>query len=93
MDDKKIIEFYGGPAKLARLLGFEGHNGTRRVFHWIKRGIPDAEKHRHRDILVTPFETIKENRRVSGERRRGPQRIGERRSGLDRRKKCIHEVV
>ena len=51
MDKKAKLEFrifwgadavnrLGGPAKLARLLGYEGDNGMRRVSNWSRRGIP-----------------------------------------------------
>ena len=51
MDDKKIIEKYGGPTKLAELLGF-GSGGAQRVHNWTKRGIPAAEKLNRPDIFL-----------------------------------------
>lgn len=38
-ESKKIIESFGGPSKLARILGFKKF-GSQRVQNWIKRGIP-----------------------------------------------------
>ena len=38
-DSKQIIESFGGPSNLARILGFKKF-GSQRVHNWIKRGIP-----------------------------------------------------
>lgn len=43
-DDRALIKDLGGPAQVAKLLGFEGRIGTCRVFNWTKRGIPSAVK-------------------------------------------------
>lgn len=51
MTDKAIIEKHGGPAKLARKLGFEKHNGTQRVSNWITRGIPPRVKLEHPELF------------------------------------------
>lgn len=40
MSDIELIERLGGPAKLARRLGYATPAGTRRVANWKKRGIP-----------------------------------------------------
>ena len=40
MDGKAIIRKLGGPAKVAKDLGFEGKRGVARVCMWQKRGIP-----------------------------------------------------
>lgn len=41
MDANEIIDRLGGPAMLARMLGFgEGSAHTTRVSQWRKRGIP-----------------------------------------------------
>lgn len=41
-DDAKLIDRLGGPAALARKLGF-GPGGTQRVQNWKYRGIPEIE--------------------------------------------------
>lgn len=43
MNDKDLILSLGGPAKVARLLGY-GKWGTNRVCNWMERGIPAAVK-------------------------------------------------
>lgn len=49
--DAALIDGLGGPAKVARLLGFEVH-GTQRVFNWRRRGIPSAVKVSHPDLFL-----------------------------------------
>ena len=44
MNDAQLIESLGGPTKLARMLGYKGASGSRRVHNWIKRGIPPRVK-------------------------------------------------
>ena len=44
MNDAQLIESLGGPTKLAKLLGYKGVSGARRVHNWIKRGIPSRVK-------------------------------------------------
>ena len=44
MNDEQLIKSLGGPTKLARMLGYEGTAGSRRVHNWIKRGIPPRVK-------------------------------------------------
>ena len=38
--DKEIIDRLGGIAKVAELLAFKKPQGSARVRHWLKRGIP-----------------------------------------------------
>ena len=39
-DDWELIQAIGGPAVVARLLGFKLPHGIQRVHNWKKRGIP-----------------------------------------------------
>ncbi len=52
MNDAEIIQSIGGPAEVARLLGYERNGGTQRVFNWLKRGIPDSVKLKHQKTLL-----------------------------------------
>lgn len=42
--DWRLIASLGGPAKVARLLGYDAHGGTQRVQNWRYRGIPAEVK-------------------------------------------------
>ena len=53
-EDIEIIERLGGPAKVARLLGYQGSGGTQRVFNWLTRGIPPRVKVEHPEIFLNP---------------------------------------
>lgn len=44
MTDNELIESYGGPAAVARMLNFNPLGGTQRVHNWKTRGIPAAIK-------------------------------------------------
>lgn len=44
MTDQELIELYGGPAAVARMLNFNPLGGTQRVHNWKTRGIPAAIK-------------------------------------------------
>jgi len=44
MTDAERIKSLGGPAKVARLLGFSAAGGTQRVHNWMTRGIPSKVK-------------------------------------------------
>ncbi|KLJ02846.1 hypothetical protein WQ56_00765 [Luteimonas sp. FCS-9] len=50
-DDASVIEALGGPAELARKLGFELPRGVQRVQNWKYRGIPEIERLRRPDIF------------------------------------------
>ncbi len=50
-DDRTLILNYGGPAKLARMLGY-GRWGTNRVSNWMTRGIPAHVKVAHPEIFL-----------------------------------------
>ena len=51
MNDAQLIKSLGGPTKLARMLGYEGAPGARRVHNWIKRGIPPRVKLENMEIF------------------------------------------
>lgn len=51
MTDADIIKQLGGPAQLAKRLGY-GTGGTQRVQNWIARGIPASVKLKHLDLFV-----------------------------------------
>jgi hypothetical protein len=44
MNDKEIIEYYGGATKLAHKLGFSSHHDVIKVNQWKTRGIPARVK-------------------------------------------------
>lgn len=48
--DAEVITRLGGPAELARLLGFDTRIGVQRVQNWKSRGIPEIVKLRRPDI-------------------------------------------
>ena len=52
MKDAETIKSLGGPTAVARLLGLETPDGSRRVHNWIKRGIPAAIKVKHPEIFL-----------------------------------------
>jgi len=53
MNDKDLIKALGGPAEVARILGYDVRKGgIQRVQNWTVRGIPSAVKVKHRDIFL-----------------------------------------
>ena len=52
MTDTELIAHYGGPAKLARLLGFPEQGGVQRIQNWTTRGIPPAVKVQFPEIFL-----------------------------------------
>ncbi|MCK9994097.1 MAG: hypothetical protein Dbin4_02617 [Alphaproteobacteria bacterium] len=52
--DIEIIERFGGPAKVARMLGYQRSGGTQRVFNWMSRGIPARVKLEHPEMFLSP---------------------------------------
>lgn len=52
MTDTELIAYYGGPAKLARMLGFPEHGGVQRIQNWTTRGIPPAVKVQFPEIFL-----------------------------------------
>jgi hypothetical protein len=70
MDDKKLIESHGGPAKLAEKLGYDkARGGVQRVQNWMARGIPAKEKLARPDLFLTDLQTDASPRRRSTDRR------------------------
>lgn len=79
--DAKLIEDLGGPATVARLLGFPDETGTQRVHNWTKRGIPVRVKYEHPDVFVREGASIPIfPTPVVKDRRKHDQRLGERRN-------------
>lgn len=54
VNDSALIDRLGGPAEVARLLGY-GHGGTQRVHNWKQRGIPAAVKLARPDLFLPGF--------------------------------------
>lgn len=54
MTDAELIDHYGGPTKLAALLGY-GARGVQRVWNWRERGIPAAVKVARPELFLTGF--------------------------------------
>ena len=52
MNDKDLIDHLGGPASLAKLLGYRTESGTQRVHNWKARGIPAQVKMAHPELLM-----------------------------------------
>jgi len=61
MTDQELIKYYGGPAKLAELLGLK-EGGVQRVNNWRSRGIPPKEKLARPDIFLFDLSKKKTNR-------------------------------
>lgn len=49
--DAQLIEQLGGPAVLARALGFDMSKGIQRVQNWKYRGIPELLRLRRTDVF------------------------------------------
>ncbi|MXS85311.1 hypothetical protein ABO04_05095 [Nitrosomonas sp. HPC101] len=54
--DRKLIESFGGPARVAELLRYKKKGGTQRVHNWMTRGIPSKVKLDHPDIFLITAE-------------------------------------
>lgn len=50
-DDSKLIDHLGGPAKVARLLGYSNAGGVQRVQNWKSRGIPPKVRLERPDLF------------------------------------------
>lgn len=57
-DDCKLIDELGGPAKVARLLGYPNQGGVQRVQNWKSRGIPPKVRLERPDLF--PVLTVQE---------------------------------
>lgn len=49
--DAALIDKLGGPANLARRLGFDPAKGVQRVQNWKYRGIPEVIRLRRTDVF------------------------------------------
>jgi hypothetical protein len=66
--DAKIIDRLGGPAELARALGFDTRaGGIQRVQNWKYRGIPEIERLRNPDVFGPAPEAHPPKRRTAAE--------------------------
>ncbi len=50
--DKQLIESLGGPANVAKLLGYNKPGGVQRVNNWLSRGIPSKVKLEYPEIFL-----------------------------------------
>lgn len=50
-EDAALIKSLGGPAEVARRLGFEGKGSVQRVHNWTTRGIPEVIRLRREDVF------------------------------------------
>ncbi|MGH8032718.1 MAG: hypothetical protein ACREO8_10230 [Luteimonas sp.] len=49
--DAALIDRLGGPAELARKLGFDSRIGIQRVQNWKRRGIPEILRFKRTDVF------------------------------------------
>ncbi len=55
MNDAELINYHGGPAKVAELLNFDKTaGGVQRVQNWRTRGIPSKVKLDHPHLFIVP---------------------------------------
>lgn len=55
--DARLIDALGGPAVLARRLGFDpAKGGVQRVHNWRRRGIPVVLRYQRQDLFGPPPE-------------------------------------
>lgn len=52
--DADLIDTLGGPAAVARLLGFDKPGSVQRIQNWKYRGIPEVIRLRRQDVLGEP---------------------------------------
>lgn len=52
--DSELIDSLGGPAQLARSLGFHSQGAVQRVQNWKYRGIPEVIRLRHPEVFAGP---------------------------------------
>lgn len=53
MNDAQLIDHYGGPARLAKVLGWHESRAIQRIHNWRARGIPAAVKLRYPEVFLT----------------------------------------
>lgn len=62
MDDRKLIHDYGGPARMAEILGYDKKKGgVQRVQNWLTRGIPAKVKLSRPEIFLRGLNTASQN--------------------------------
>lgn len=66
MTDAELIDLYGGPTKLARLLGWTQSGAAQRIHNWRKRGIPSSVKVAYQDLLLHPPKTKPQSPKQKG---------------------------
>lgn len=59
--DKAVIAALGGPAELARKLGFKAPGSVQRVYNWLDRGIPAAVRLQHMSLFSSAERKIAAN--------------------------------
>ena len=52
MTDDQLIDFHGGPTKLAKKLGWKEGRAVQRIHNWRSRGIPAAVKLKYPAIFL-----------------------------------------
>lgn len=60
--DKAVIAALGGPAVLARRLGFTAPGSVQRVYNWLERGIPAAVRLQHMSLFASAERKLSANR-------------------------------
>lgn len=59
MNDAELIEYLGGPAKVAEILKLKAPGGRFRVQNWKKRGIPARVKIDFPKLFLSPRKQAK----------------------------------
>lgn len=54
MTDAELINLHGGPAQLAKKLGWSESRAVQRIHNWRTRGIPAVMKLKYPDLLLYP---------------------------------------
>lgn len=62
MTDKELIKALGGPAAVARHLGYEGQKGICRVSMWQTRGIPAKVRLENLGYFMSPFQKTEKHK-------------------------------
>jgi hypothetical protein len=59
--DREIIHRYGGPSKVAELIGLDKRGGAQRVQNWLVRGIPSSVKVEFPSIFMPELAVAQSN--------------------------------
>ena len=59
-NDKQLIQSLGGPANVAKTLGYDKLGGVQRVNNWMSRGIPSKVKLEHPEIFLRSLDELNE---------------------------------